>query len=162
MLRPLLSVKQHNKLHMCVDYCELNDITSKDKNPFPLIQDIYDTLSEVTVFSKLDLPNTYHLIQIKEGDKWMTAIKTPFASVFQCFMNYVLQDLIGKCCMVYLDDIIVFSRNQTEHEEHLCAILDKLRENLLHINPAKCQFFRSSITFLGHIICHRSIQIVMN
>jgi hypothetical protein len=56
--------------------------------------------------------------------------------------------------MVYLDDIIIFSRNQTEHEEHLCAIFDKLRENLLHINPAKCQFFCSSIAFP-----HRSIQI---
>jgi hypothetical protein len=130
-------------------------------------------LSEATVFSKFNLPNAYHLIQIKEGDKWMTAIKTPFGvfeynvipfglcnapAVFQHFMNHVLRDLIGKCCMVYLDDIIIFSRNHTEHEEHLCAIFDKLCENLLHINPAKCHFFCSSITFLGHIISHCSIQ----
>jgi hypothetical protein len=60
--------------------------------------------------------------------------------------------------MVYLDDIIIISRNQTEHEEYLRAVFDKLRENLLHINPAKCQFCRSSIAFLGHIISHCSIQ----
>jgi hypothetical protein len=155
---------------MCVDYRKLNDITCKDKNPLLLIQDIFDTLFEATV----DLPNAYHLIQIKEQDKWMTAIKMPFGvfeyniipfglcnapAVFQHFMNHVLQDLIAKCCMVYLDDIIIFSRNQTEHEEHLRAVFEKLCKNLLHINPAKFQFFRSSIAFLEHTISHQSIQI---
>lgn len=134
--------KKDSTLRPCIDFRGLNDITIKNKNPFPLINPFFEPLCNARIFSKLDLRNAYHLIRIKEGDEWKTAFNTPIGhfeylvmpfgltnapAVFQALINYVLCDLLNRFVFVYLDNILIFSRSLDDHRQHVRLVLQLLQ-----------------------------------
>lgn len=165
---PILFVpKKSGELRLCVDYRGLNAITIKNRYPLPLISELLDRLNGSVIFSKIDLRNAYHRIRIREGDEWKTAFRTryghfeylvvPFGltnapATFQAYINNALQGLVDDFCVVYLDDILIFSKSEEEHYEHLELIIERLRQAELYANPKKCDFFKSEIDFLGFIV----------
>ncbi|TAQ83095.1 hypothetical protein B7494_g8581 [Chlorociboria aeruginascens] len=169
----LFTLKKNGKLRLCVDYRGLNAITVKNRYPLPLIGEMLDRLNGATVFSKLDLTNAYYRIRIKEGDEWKTAFRTkyghfeymvmPFGltnapATFQSYINHALKGLIDECCVVYLDDILIFSKNAEDHQRHIEAVMNKLCDHELYAQPDKCTFYQSEVEFLGFIVNARGIQ----
>jgi hypothetical protein len=163
----LFAPKKNGKLRLCVDYRGLNDITIKNRYPLPLISELLDRLNGATIFSKIDLTNAYYRIRIREGDEWKTAFRTryghfeylvmPFGltnapATFQAYINRALRGLVDDFCIVYLDDVLIFSKSKEEHLEHLQLVIERLRQAELYANPTKCEFFRSKLEFLGFII----------
>ena len=130
--------KKDGSLRPCIDYRQLNAITVKNKYPLPLLSSSFEPLSDATVFTKLDLRNVYHLVRIREGDEWKTAFNThlghyeyrvmPFGltnapAVFQTLVNDVLRDMLDQFVVVYLDDILIYSRSLQEHRVHVRRVL---------------------------------------
>jgi len=169
---PLHMVKKKDgSWRPCGDYRRLNLATTPDQYPLPNMQDVAAKLHGCTVFSKVDLVKGYHQVPVAPGDVPKTAIITPFglfeyvympfglrnaAQTFQRLMDRILGDL--PYTFVYLDDIIIFSRDPQEHTQHLEELLHRLQQNGLVINPAKCEFFRSSLEFLGHHVDAQGMQ----
>ena len=164
--------KKSGDLRMCVDYRALNQVTVKDKYPLPRIDDLLDRLQGARVFSSLDLQSGYHQVRIADEDVPKTAFRTHKGlfefrvlsfgltnapAVFQREMNRVLADL--PFVLVYLDDILVFSKSAEEHAEHLKQVLARLREHKLYAKMAKCFFFRDSVEFLGHVVSADGVQV---
>ena len=163
---PVLFVKKKDgSMRMCVDYRRLNQITIKNKFPLPRIDELLDRLQGARFFSKLDLTSGYHQIRIAEKDIEKTAFRTryglfeymvlPFGltnapATFMTLMNSVLAPFIDNFVLVYLDDILVFSKTEEEHLEHLRKVLTALRENRLFAKLKKCEFFVTEVDFLGH------------
>ena len=150
---------------MCVDYRALNKVTVKNKYPIPLIADLFDQLGGARYFSKLDLRSGYWQVRIAGGDEGKTTCVTrygafeflvmPFGltnapATFCTLMNQLFHDYLDKFVVVYLDDIVVYSRTLEEHVEHLRTILGILRENPLYVKKEKCYFAQEEILFLGH------------
>ena len=171
---PVLFVKKKNgKLRMCIDYRGINKITVKNNYPLPKIDELLDRLHGAKVFSKLDLSSGYYQVKIAEEDIEKTAFCTryglfefrvlPFGltgapSTFMSLMNRVFYDYLDKFVIVYLDDILVYSKNEEEHEEHLKLILNKLREHRLIVNKEKSELFKKKVTFLGFDIDEHGIH----
>ena len=159
--------KKGGDLRPCIDYRQLNNITIKNKYPLPLMSSNFEPLVGATIFTKLDLRNAYHLVRIREGDEWKTAFKTPRGhyeylvmpfgltnapSVFQALMNDMLRDMLEVFVVLYLDDILVFSRGLKEHIQHVRMVIQRLLENRLFIKAEKCVFHSPSVEFLGLIV----------
>uniref|UniRef100_A0A3B3HPI5 Gypsy retrotransposon integrase-like protein 1 n=1 Tax=Oryzias latipes TaxID=8090 RepID=A0A3B3HPI5_ORYLA len=159
--------KKDKSLRPCIDFRELNQITVKDKYSLPLLESVFDSVQQAKIFSKLDLRNAYHLVRMRDGDEWKTAFNTPLGhyeylvmpfgltnapAVFQRLVNDVLRDFLNRFVFVYLDDILVFSTDQSQHEHHVRLVLERLLENQLYVKAEKCEFHVSSIPFLGYII----------
>ncbi|KAL8296565.1 hypothetical protein RB600_001856 [Gaeumannomyces tritici] len=171
---PVLFVpKKDGSLRLCVDYRALNRITRKNRYPLPLISDLMDRLAGAKWFSKMDLRDAYHRIRIRPEDRWKTAFRTkyglfeytvmPFGltnapSTFQAYMHRALAGLIDHICVVYLDDIIVFSQTEEEHEQHVKQILDRLRLHELYAKQSKCEFFQDHVEFLGFRVSREGIS----
>ena len=171
---PVLFVRKKNgELRMCVDYRELNKITRRNRYPLPRIDEMFDALYGATVFSSLDLKSGYNQLRIREGDEYKTAFLTryglfefmvlPFGlcnapATFMSLMNDILRPYLDRFVLVYLDDILVYSRNEQEHEEHLQKLLDKLQQHHLFLNAAKCQIAREETTFLGHRVTAKGVS----
>lgn len=165
---PLLFVKKKDgSLRPCIDYRALNRITVKNRYPLPLIPELIDRLREAKVFTKIDLRGAYNLVRIKPGDEWKTAFRTryghyeylvmPFGltnapSVFQNLMNDVMREFLDIFVIVYLDDILVYSRTMEEHTEHVRQVLQKLKENRLYAKLEKCEFDCTMVDFVGFTI----------
>ncbi|KAF7640631.1 hypothetical protein LDENG_00028590, partial [Lucifuga dentata] len=139
----------------------------------PLLSSAFELLQGATIFSKLDLRNTYHLVRICEGDEWKTAFNTPTGhyeylvmpfgltnapAVFQALVNDILRDMLNRFVFVYLDDILMFSRSREEHVSHVQSVLQCLLENSLYCKAEKCEFHVSSVSFLGFVVAEGSIQ----
>ncbi|XP_013879478.1 RNA-directed DNA polymerase homolog [Austrofundulus limnaeus] len=165
--------KKDGSLRPCIDYRGLNLITVKNKYPLPLISPALEPIHGATVFSKLSLRNTYHLLHIRQGDEWKTAFKTPIGhfeylvmpfglcnapAFFQALINDVLRDFLNIFLFVYLDDILIFSKTQSEHKKHVHMVLQRLLENKLFVKAEKCDFHKSSVTFLGYILEGGQVQ----
>jgi hypothetical protein len=161
--------KKDGKLRPVQDYRKLNEKTVKNAYPLPRSQDLIDSLTDATLFSKMDVRWGYNNIRIKEGDEWKAAFKTPFGhhepivmyfglmnspATFQTMMNEIFRDLReGKTVVVYIDDILVFTNhNHEKHWKIVHEVLQILQDNDLYLKPEKCSFKKEKIEFLGLII----------
>ena len=165
---PILFVpKKDGTLRLCIDYRGLNAVTIKNRHPLPLISETLDRLGRAKWFTKLDLKDAYHRIPIKRGDEWKTAFRTryghfeylvmPFGltnapATFQAYINRALAGLLDESCVVYLDDILIFSDTREEHVRHVNEVLERLEKFALYANLKKCFFFRQEVEFLGFIV----------
>src|SRR3954467_8011457 len=172
---PSLFVKKSDGTNRLVqDYRPINQATIQNKYPLPRINDLYDQLAGSTVFSKLDLRLGYHQIRVRDEDIPKTAFITRYGSyeytvmsfgltnapaTFSRLMNYIFMEYLDKFVVVYLDDILVYSKNEEEHVEHLRLILAKLREHKLYAKYSKCKFWLPEVTYLGHVISKDGIAI---
>ena len=165
---PVLLVKKKDESsRLCVDYRKLNKLTIKNKYPLPRIDDLMDQLSGATVFSKIDLRSGYHQILVKAKDVQKTAFKSryghyeyvvmPFGvtnapAIFMDYMNRIFRHFLDKFVVVFIDDILIYSRTKEEHGEHLRSVLEILREKRLYAKLSKCEFWLEEENFLGHVI----------
>jgi hypothetical protein len=172
---PILFVqKKDGSLRMCVDYRALNKITVKNRYPLPRIDDLLDKLSGAKVFSSLDLRSGYHQVRISAKDVPKTAFRTPMGhfqfkvlcfgltnapATFQKVMNDIFQKHLGKFVIVYLDDILVFSKNAEEHKKHLEVVLEILRKEHFYAKMSKCEFNKDELNFLGHIVGAAGVKV---
>ena len=171
---PIFFVKKKDgSLRPCVDYRELNELTVKDRYPLPLISDLLDRLRGAVIFTKIDLRGAYHLLRIKPGHEWLTAFRSRFGhyeyrvmpfgltnapATFQRMMNDIFRDLLDISVLIYLDDILVFSTDPKDHEQHVKQILERLRQHSLFAKLEKCEFDLQSVEFLGYIISQDGIS----
>jgi hypothetical protein len=159
---------------MSVDYRSLNEVTIKNKYPLPRIDDLFDQLKGACIFSKIDLRSGYHQLKIRATDIPKTAFITRYGlyeytvtsfgltnapTYFMYLMNKVFMEYLDKFMVVFIDDILIFSKNEEEHDEHLCLVLQKLRENQLYAKLNKCEFWLKEVSFLGHIISEGGISV---
>jgi hypothetical protein len=165
---PVLFVKKKDgSLRMCIDYRALNSQTVKNRYALPRIDDLLDQLYGAKVFSKIDLTSGYWQIAIAAADRYKTAFRTryghyefnvmPFGltnapATFQSLMNDIFRDMLDVCVVVYLDDILIYSKTSEDHEKHLRQVLQRLRDHELYARPSKCVFFTDTIKYLGHVI----------
>ncbi|WVZ51765.1 hypothetical protein U9M48_002876 [Paspalum notatum var. saurae] len=149
--------KDQGGKRLCVDYRPLNAVTVKNKYPLPHIDILFDQLGGATVFSKIDLRSGYHQIKVREEDIPKTAFSTRYGlyeylvmsfgltnapAFFMYLMNSVFMNELDKFVVVFIDDILVYSKNEKEHEEHLRIVLSRLREHKLYANFSKCYYRR--------------------
>ena len=171
---PVLFVKKKDgTLRMCIDYRALNKITIKNKYPLPRIDDLLDRLLGAKYFSKIDLRSGYHQVRIAEEDVPKTAFRTryghyeflvmPFGltnapATFMHLMQQTFRKYLDDFVIVFLDDVLVYSRSKEEHDKHLRIVLETLRENKLYAKLSKCEFYSKEISFLGHVINEHGIK----
>ena len=165
--------KKDGSLRMCVDYRALNQVTKKDAYSLPRIEETLDTLHGACIFSSLDLKSGYWQIEVEEKDKEKTAFTAgplgffefnflPFGlcgspATFQRLMNLCMRDV--EHCLIYLDDIIIFSSSFEEHLKKLEEVFGRLKQYGLKLNPHKCQFLRSKLKYLGHIVSADGVEV---
>ncbi|KAG9095246.1 hypothetical protein FS749_010807 [Ceratobasidium sp. UAMH 11750] len=175
MASPIIFIKKKNgKLRMVIDYCQLNIMTIKNVYPLPKMLDLITKLCGVTIFTKLDLKWGYNLVCIKEGDEWKTAFKTKYRlfkylvmlfgltnapATFQHFMHDVFRDLLDIYVIVYLDNILIFSKSKMDHDTHVPEVLRHLRANHLYCKLEKCFFYVTEIDYLGLMVSPDSIKV---
>ncbi|GKD57691.1 putative reverse transcriptase domain-containing protein, partial [Tanacetum coccineum] len=177
---PVLFVKKKDgSFRMCIDYRELNKLTVKNRYPLPRIDDLFDQLQGSSVYSKIDLRSGYHQLRVREEDIPKTAFRTryghyefqvmpfqvmPFGltnapAVFMDLMNRVCKPYLDKFVIVFIDDILIYSKNKKEHEEHLKQILELLKKEELYAKFSKCEFWIPKVQFLGHVIDSEGIHV---
>ena len=158
---------------MNVDYRKLNQITRKDRYPLPQVADVHDSMQGSSVFSTIDLKIGFHQINPSKSFCEKTAfichrglfefVRMPFGlangpSHFQRVMDFAFRDLLGVCVMIYIDDIVIYSKNLEEHISHLEAVFSKLAEYGLQVKPEKCKFALSEIKLLGFVLHKKGIR----
>ncbi|GKA97729.1 putative reverse transcriptase domain-containing protein [Tanacetum coccineum] len=172
---PVLFVKKKDgSFCMCIDYRELNKLTVKNRYPLPRIDDLFDQLQGSSVYSKIDLRSCYHQLRIREEDIPKTAFRTryghyefqvmPFGltnapAVFMDLMNRVCKPYLDKFVIVFIDDILIYSKNKEEHEGHLKLILELLKKEELYAKFSKCEFWIPKVQFLRHVIDSKGIHV---
>ena len=170
---PVLFVKKKDgSMRLCIDYRELNKLTIKNKYPLPRIDDLFDQLKDATCFSKIDLRTGYHQLKIKPEDIPKTAFRTRYGhyeflvmsfgltnapAAFMDLMNRVFKKYLDECVIVFIDDILIYSRSEEEHAEHLRIVLEILRKEKLYAKFSKCEFWLKEVQFLGHVISKEGI-----
>ncbi|KAG8471689.1 hypothetical protein CXB51_036643 [Gossypium anomalum] len=172
---PVLFVKKKDgSLRLCIDYRQLNKVTIKNKYPLPRIDDLFDQLKGAAVFSKIDLRSGYYQLKVKECDVPKTAFRTryghyeflvmPFGltnapAAFMDLMNRIFQSYLDRFVVVFIDDILVYSKAESEHAQHLRIVLQTLREKQLYAKFSKCEFWLYEVGFLGHIVSAEGIRV---
>ncbi|WVZ58044.1 hypothetical protein U9M48_008356 [Paspalum notatum var. saurae] len=154
--------------------CALNEVTFKNNYPLPRIDDLFDQLQGACVFSKIDLRSGYHQLKIRPSDIPKTAFPTKYGlyeylvmsfgltnapAYFMHLMNRVFMDYLDKFIVVFIDDILVYSKSEEEHEVHLRLVLQRLREHKLYAKLKKCEFWIDEVPFLGHIISKGGMEV---
>ena len=172
---PVLFVKKKDgSQRMCIDYRELNKLTIKNRYPLPRIDDLFDQLQGAAWFSKIDLRSGYHQMRVREEDIEKTAFRTryghyefvvmPFGltnapAAFMDLMNRVCSPMLDRSVIVFIDDILVYSKTEQEHEQHLREILEILRREKLYAKFSKCDFWLPEVQFLGHVVNKEGIMV---
>ena len=165
---PILFVlKKDGSLRLCVDYKRLNRATVKNRHPLPLISETLDRLSGAKIFTKLNLKDAYHQIHIKEGDESKTAFRTRYShweyqamsfglanapAIFQAYINEALSNLLDVCCVVYMDNILVYSNDLQQHRQDVANVLAKLYKYSLFVKLSKYEFNTIKVGFLGYVV----------
>ncbi|GKE49793.1 putative reverse transcriptase domain-containing protein [Tanacetum coccineum] len=159
---------------MCIDYHELNKLTVKNRYPLPRIDDLFDQFQGSKIYSKIDLRSGYHQLRVREEDIPKTAFRTrygyceiqviPFRltnapAVFMDLMNRVCKPYLDKFVIIFIDDILIYSKSKEEHAEHLKLILELLKKEELYAKFSKCDFWLSRVQFIGHVIDSEGIQV---
>ncbi|GJZ76383.1 putative reverse transcriptase domain-containing protein [Tanacetum coccineum] len=172
---PVLFVKKKDgSLRMCIDYRELNKLTVKNRYPLPRIDDLFNQLQGSSIYSKIDLRSGYHQLRVRGEDIPKTAFRTryghykfqvmPFGlinalAVFMDLMNRVCKPYLDKFVIVFIDDILIYSRNKEEHANHLRIILELLKKEKLYAKFSKCDFWIHIVQFLGHLIDSQGLHV---
>ena len=172
---PVLFVKKKDgSLRLCIDYRQLNKVTIRNKYPLPRIDDLFDQLQGASYFSKIDLRSGYHQLRIRHEDVRKTAFRTRYGhyeflvmsfgltnapAAFMDLMKRVFKPFLDRFVIVFIDDILVYSRSEEEHVEHLRIVLQTLREQQLYAKFSKCEFWLDSVAFLGHVVSREGIQV---
>ncbi|GJX62823.1 putative reverse transcriptase domain-containing protein [Tanacetum coccineum] len=172
---PVLFVKKKDSsFRMCIDYRELNKLTVKNRYPLPRIDDLFDQLQGSRVYSKNDLRSGYHQLRVREEDISKTAFRTRYGhyefqvmsfgltnapTVFMDLMNRVCKPYLDRFVIVFIDDILIYSKSRKEHERHLKLILNLLKKEELYAKFSKCEFWLSKVQFLGHVIDSEGIHV---
>ncbi|KAI3739234.1 hypothetical protein L2E82_29633 [Cichorium intybus] len=172
---PVLFVKKKDgTMRMCIDYRELNKVTIKNRYPLPRINDLFDQLQGASYFSKIDLRSGYHQVRVKDEDVCKTAFRTryghyeflvmPFGltnapAVFMDLMNRVCKPFLDRFVIVFIDDILVYSKSEAEHEVHLREVLRTLKNEQLYAKLSKCDFWLREVQFLGHVVSAEGIKV---
>jgi hypothetical protein len=166
--------KKDGTQRMCVDYQSLNEVTIKNEYPLPRIEDLFDQMKGASVFSKINLRSGYHQLKIPGSDIPKTAFRTRYGlyeytvmsfgltnapAYFMYLMNKVFMEYLDRFIVVFIDDILIFSKTMEEHEEHLRLVLEKLRSNQLYAKFSKCEFWLTEVTFLGHVISAGGVSV---
>ncbi|KAJ0668169.1 putative nucleotidyltransferase, Ribonuclease H [Helianthus annuus] len=159
--------KKDGSFRMCIDYRELNKLTIKNRYPLPRIDDLFDQLQGSSFYSKIDLRSGYHQLRIQEESIPKTAFRTRYGhyeflvmlfglanapAVFMDLMNRVCKPYLDKFVIVFIDDILIYSKMKNEHEQHLRAILELLKKEKLYAKFSKCEFWLREVQFLGHVV----------
>ncbi|KAG0441069.1 Retrovirus-related Pol polyprotein from transposon 17.6, partial [Dictyocoela muelleri] len=174
-ISPVVLVKKRNgEVRFCIDYRRLNKITVKKEFPIPLIEETLNELAGATVFSTLDLKSGYHQLRVRSEDRHKTAFMTkkgvfewkrlPFGLInapftFQKVMTKIFEDYLYKFVLVYIDDVVIFSKSAKEHLKHIEILFEKIKSVGFKLNKEKCQLMKSKVKFLGYVINNNEIHI---
>ncbi|GJZ65605.1 putative reverse transcriptase domain-containing protein [Tanacetum coccineum] len=165
---PVLFVKKNDgSFRMYIDYKELNKLTVKNRYPLPRIDDLFDQLQGSQFFSKIDLRSGYHHLRVHEDDIPKTAFRTRHGHFEFTIMPFgltnapaIFMNLMNRVCRPYLiDDILIYSKTQEEHVEHLRLVLELLKKDKLYAKFSKCEFWLREVQFLGHVINGNRIHV---
>ncbi|GKD16046.1 putative reverse transcriptase domain-containing protein [Tanacetum coccineum] len=166
--------KKDGSFRMCIDYRELNKLTVKNHYRLLRIDDLFDQLQGLNMYFKINMRSGYHQLRIKEEEIPIIAFRTwyghfefqvmPFGltntpAVFMDLMNRVCQPYLDKFVIVFIDDILVYSKDEEEHGKHLKIILELLKKERLYAKFSKCDFWLDSVQFLGHVIDHSGVHV---
>ncbi|KAA3472971.1 RNA-directed DNA polymerase-like protein [Gossypium australe] len=166
--------KKDGTLRMCIDYRQLNKVTIMNKYPLPRIDDLFYQLKGASVFSKIDLRSGYYQLRVRDFDVPKTTFRTrydhyeflvmPFGltngpTVFMDLMNRVFRPFLDRFVVVFIDDILIYSRNETEHAEHLRLVLQILCDKQLYMKFSKCEFWLNEVSFLGLVVSASGIRV---
>ena len=166
--------KKDGTLRLCIDYRQLNKFTVKNKYLLPRIDDLFDQLKGASIFSKIDLRSGYHQLKIKDADVHKTTFRTryghyeflvmPFAltnapATFMDLMNRVFRLYVDQFVVVFIDDILMYSKDRENHDTHLRVVLETLRKEHLYAKLSKCEFWLDEASFLGHIVSKEGIRV---
>lgn len=171
---PIIFVpKKNGKLRLCVDFRKLNDMTIKNRYPLPNIAELRDRLAHAKIFTALDLRGAYNLIRMKKGEEWKTAFRTryghyeytvmPFGltnapATCQALINNVLREHLDIFVIAYLDDILIYSKDEKEHTEHVQTVLTLLQQYALAVDPDKCKWHQEEVEFLGCMVGKNGVR----
>ncbi|TYK21579.1 pol protein [Cucumis melo var. makuwa] len=172
---PVLFVKKKDgSMRLCINYRELNKVTVKNHYPLPKIDDLFHQLQGATVFSKIDLRSGYRQLRMRDSDIPKTAFRSRYghyefivmsfsltnaSAVFMDLMNRVFKDFLDSFVIVFIDDILIYSKTEAEHEEHLHQDLEILRSNKLYAKFSKCEFWLKKVSFLGHVVSSEGVSV---
>ena len=168
----LFAPKKNGELQLCINYYELNTIIIKNWYSLPLISELLNRINGFVIFLKINLKNAYHQIRIHKDDEWKTTFRMQYSyyeflivlfnlmntpAIFQSYINQALWELVDDFCIIYLNNILVFSWTKKEHMEHLQLIIKHLQCIELYANSKKCEFFKFKIKFLGFLVNKQDI-----
>ncbi|KAD5318253.1 hypothetical protein E3N88_18199 [Mikania micrantha] len=172
---PVLFVKKKDgSMRMCIDYRELNKLTVKNRYPLPRIDDLFDQLQGASWFSKIDLRSGYHQLKVREQDIPKTAFRTRYGhyeflvmsfgltnapAAFMDLMNRVCRPMLDRSVIVFIDDILIYSKNEGDHACHVREVLEILRKEKLYAKFSKCAFWLREVQFLGHVVNPEGIMV---
>ncbi|KAL4334201.1 hypothetical protein GQ457_07G009710 [Hibiscus cannabinus] len=166
--------KKDGSMRLCIDYRQVNRVMIKNKYPLPRIEDLFDQLRDAYVFSKIDLRSGYYQMKVKDVDVLKIEFRTRYGhleflvmsfgltnapAALMDLMNRIFKPYLDKFVIVFIDEILIYSRNKDEHAEHLRIVLQTLRDRQLFAKFSKCEFWLSEVAFLGHVISAKGIMV---
>ena len=170
----LFVLKKDGTLRLCIDYRQLNQVTIKNRYPLPRIDDLFDQLRGVYVFSKIDLRSGYYQLKTRSEDVPKIDFRTRYGhyeflvmlfgltnapTIFMDLMNRVFRSYLDRFIIVFIDDILMYFKSKAKHTRHFTLVLKKLREYRLYAKFSKCQFWLDQVSFLGHVISAQGILV---